>query len=162
MTGIDQGPSPESSIAKFECLLSGSAAAIGINFSYGIIYVCTTVRPFAGNNPTFQFPPAPHLVAPDQDLDWQGGDFRRHNKMIARSATRKRLLEIIHSLICQSRFNMPSYLYVFLLNLRLLLYFAIYFKGAYTYFCHHVKISMISNFPKLRYNTTKQNRDLDT
>ena len=57
------------------------------------------------NNPTFQFPPAPHLVAPDQDLDWQGGDFRRHNKMIARSATRKGYRKIIHSLICQSLFK---------------------------------------------------------
>ena len=30
------------------------------------------------SQPTFQFPPAPHLVAPDhQDLDGLGGDFRR-------------------------------------------------------------------------------------
>ena len=42
---------------------------------------------------------------PIEDLDWQGGDFRRHNKMIARSATRKGYRKIIHSLICQSLFK---------------------------------------------------------
>ena len=42
---------------------------------------------------------------PIEDLDWQGGDFRRHNKMIVRSATRKGYRKIIHSLICQSLFK---------------------------------------------------------